>query len=96
MLRERTYTSRNRRPDGIYHPLPLCDLLEWDSALFRYRIASYRPARCIRRRYRRTCRTGRREGERSMRPVAVVMIHEDVEDARQMLVVQNQQTVKTL
>jgi hypothetical protein len=33
-----------------------------------------------RRRHRRTCRSGRCEGQRSMWPVAVVMLHEDVGD----------------
>jgi len=46
-----------------------------------------------RRRHRRTCRAGRREGQRSMWPVAVVMLHEDVEDLLKMLVVQDQQPV---
>ena len=49
----------------------------------------------FRRRHRRTCRTWH-EGQRSMRPVAVVVLREDVEDALQMLVVKNQQPVKTL
>jgi hypothetical protein len=31
-----------------------------------------------------------------MRPMAVVMIHKDVEDVLQMLLVQNQQPVQTL
>jgi hypothetical protein len=31
-----------------------------------------------------------------MRPMAVVMIHEDVDDLRKMLVVQDQQPVETL
>ena len=43
-----------------------------------------------RRRYRRTCRPGRRETQRSVRPVTVVMFHEDVEDPLEMLVVQDQ------
>jgi hypothetical protein len=47
-------------------------------------------------RRRRTCRAGRREGQRSMWPVAVVMLHEDVEDPLKMLVVQDQQPVETL
>jgi hypothetical protein len=50
---------------------------------------SLRPLR--RRRHRRTCRAGRREGQRSMWPVAVVMLHEDVEDPLKMLGVQDQQ-----
>ena len=33
-----------------------------------------------RRRHRRRCQTRRREGQRSMWAVAVVMLHEDVED----------------
>ncbi len=53
-------------------------------------------ARLRRRRHLRSRRVRRREGQRSMRPVAVVMIHEDVEDALKMLVVQNQQPVETL
>ena len=47
-------------------------------------------------RYWLTCPSGRREGQRSMRPVAVVMLHEGVQDALQMRVVQDQQPVKTL
>ena len=45
-------------------------------------IASENPkvSSLIRRRYRGTCRTGRRESERSMRPVAIVMLHEDIAD----------------
>jgi len=51
----------------------------------------------FRRRHDRwTCRSGRREGQRSMRPVTVVMVHEDVEDPLKMLVVQDQQPVETL
>jgi len=38
-------------------------------------------------RRRRHRRAGRREGQRSMWPVAVVMLHEDVEDPLKMLVV---------
>ena len=49
-----------------------------------------------RRPHRLTCRAGRREGQRSMRPVTVVMLHEHVEDALKMLVVQDQQPVETL
>ena len=48
------------------------------------------------RRHRRTCRAGRREGQRSMWPVAVVMFHEDVENPLKMLVAQDQQPVETL
>ena len=40
-----------------------------------------------RRRQRLACRVGWIEGQRSVRPVAVVVIHEDVEDALKMLVV---------
>ena len=36
------------------------------------------------------------EGERSMRPVAVGVIHENIKDALKMLVVQDQQPVETL
>jgi hypothetical protein len=43
-----------------------------------------------------TCRAGRREGQRSMRPVAIVMIREHSEDPLKMLVVQDQQPVETL
>jgi hypothetical protein len=43
-----------------------------------------------RRRYRRTCRPGRHETQRSVWPVTVVMFHEDVEDPLEMLVVQDQ------
>ena len=50
----------------------------------------------VRWRYRRTCRIGRRESQRSMRPMAVVMLHEHGEDVRQVPVVQNQQAVQTL
>ena len=50
----------------------------------------------LRRQRHRTCRAGRREGQRSMRPVAVVMVHKNVEDALKMLVVQDQQSVETL
>jgi hypothetical protein len=49
-----------------------------------------------RRRHRRTCRAGWREGQRSMWPVAVVMLHEDVEDPLKMVGVQYQQSVETL
>ena len=49
-----------------------------------------------RRRHRRTCRVGRREGQRSMWPVAVVMLHEDLEDPLKMLFIQDQQPVETL
>src|SRR5947208_3644135 len=49
-----------------------------------------------RRRPRRPCRAGRREGQRSVWPVAVVMLHEDVEDPLEMLGVQDQQPVETL
>jgi hypothetical protein len=44
----------------------------------------------------RTCRVRRLEAQRSMRPVAVVMVREDVEDALKMLVVQDQQPIETL
>jgi hypothetical protein len=43
-----------------------------------------------RRRRRRTCRAGWREGQLSMWPVAIVMFHEDIEDPLKMLVVQDQ------
>jgi hypothetical protein len=43
-----------------------------------------------------TCRARRREGQRSMWPVPVIMLHEDVEDPRKMLVVQDQQPIETL
>ena len=49
-----------------------------------------------RRRQRRRCQAGRREVQRSMWAVAVVMLHEDVEDALMMLLVQDQQPVETL
>ena len=49
-----------------------------------------------RRRGHRTCWAWRREGQRSVWPVAVVMLHEDVEDAFKMLVVQDQLAVETL
>jgi hypothetical protein len=48
------------------------------------------------RRRQRYRRTGRREGQRSMWPVAVVMLPEDVEDPLKMLLVQDQQPVETL
>jgi len=48
-----------------------------------------------RRRHWRPSRAGRREGQRSMWPVAVVMRHEDVEDSLKMLIVQDQQPVET-
>ena len=48
------------------------------------------------RRRQRTCRAGRREGQRSMWAVTVVMRHEDIEDPRKMLVVQDQEPVETL
>ena len=48
------------------------------------------------RRHRRTCRLGPREGQRSMWPVAVVMVHEDVEKPLKMLGVQDQRPVETL
>ena len=44
----------------------------------------------------RTRWVGRREGQRAMRPVAVVMLHEDVKDPFKMLVIQDQQPVETL
>jgi len=47
-------------------------------------------------RRQRTCRAGRREGQRSMWPVAVVMRHENIEDPIKMLVVQDQEPVETL
>ena len=47
-----------------------------------------------RRRYWLTCPSGRREGQRSMWPVAVVMLLEDVKDPLKMLVVQDQQPVE--
>jgi hypothetical protein len=40
-----------------------------------------------RRRDLRTCRAGRREGQRSVWPVAVVMLHEDLVDPFKMLAV---------
>ena len=43
-----------------------------------------------RRRHWRTCSAGWREGERSMWPVAVVMLHEEVDGQLKMLVVQDQ------
>jgi hypothetical protein len=49
-----------------------------------------------RRRHRRPCWARRREGQRLMRPVAVVMVHKDVEDALKMVVVQDQEPVETL
>lgn len=49
-----------------------------------------------RRRHLRTGRAGRREVQRSVWPVAVVMLHEDVEDPLKMLVVEDQQPVETL
>ena len=48
------------------------------------------------RRHWRTCRVRRIEGQRSMRPVAVVMVRKDVEDALKVLVVQDQQPIETL
>jgi hypothetical protein len=42
-----------------------------------------------RRRRQRTCRAGRREGQRSMGPMAVVMRHENIEDPIKMAVVQD-------
>ena len=45
----------------------------------------------LRRRYRRTCQIRRRESQRSMRPMAIVMLHENGEDVRQVAVVQNPQ-----
>jgi hypothetical protein len=50
----------------------------------------------FRRRYRRTCRIGRRESQRSITPMAVVMLYENGEDVRQLPVVQNQQAVQIL
>jgi len=47
-----------------------------------------------RRQQRRTCRAGRRQGQRSMWSVSVVMVQEDVENAFKMLVVQDQQPVR--
>ena len=49
-----------------------------------------------RRRQRSACRAGWIEGQRSMGPVAIVMLHEDVKDLLKMLVVQDQQSVETL
>ena len=49
-----------------------------------------------RRQHRRAHRAGWREGQRSMWPVAVVMLHEDAEDLLKMLVVQDQEPVETL
>jgi hypothetical protein len=49
-----------------------------------------------RRRRQRPCRAGRREGQRSMGPVAVVMRHEDIKDPIKMVVVQDQEPVETL
>ena len=48
------------------------------------------------RRYRRTRWAGRRESQRSMWPVAIVMLHKDLEDPLKMLIVQDQQPVETL
>ena len=48
-----------------------------------------------RRRRQRRCRAGRREGQRSMWPVAVVMRHEHIEDPIKMVVVQDQEPVET-
>ena len=44
------------------------------------------PVRC--RRQRRACRARRIEGQRSVGPVAVVVVGEDVEDALEMLLLQ--------
>ena len=49
-----------------------------------------------RRRGRWTCRVRRSQGQRSVGPVAVVVIHEHVEDARKLLLVQDQQPVQAL
>jgi hypothetical protein len=49
-----------------------------------------------RRRQQRTCRARRREGQRSMWPVAVVMRHEDIEDPSKMLVIQDGASRDTL
>ena len=54
------------------------------------------PARRHRRRQRSPCGVGWIEGQRSMWPVAVVMLREDVKDPLKMLVVQDQQPVETL
>ena len=53
-------------------------------------IATLDTSLATRRRYRRTCRPGRRGTRRSVWPVTVVMFHEDVEDPLEMLVVQDQ------
>ena len=53
-------------------------------------------AMLCRRHHRRTCRARRHEGQRSMWPVAVVVLHEDVDYSLKMLVVQDQPPVKTL
>ena len=42
-----------------------------------------------RRRERRTCRVGRSEGQGSVRPVAVVVVREHVEDLLKMLLVED-------
>jgi len=47
-----------------------------------------------RRRHRSACRVGWIEGQRSVRPVAVVVSCEHVEDALKMLLVQDQQPVE--
>jgi hypothetical protein len=49
-----------------------------------------------RRRHRQTCRAGRHEGQPPMRSMAVVVLHEDVENPLKMLGVQDQQPVETL
>ena len=54
------------------------------------------PAPPRRRRHLRTCQPRRRETQRSVWPVAVVMFHEDLDDPLKMLVVQDQQPVETL
>jgi hypothetical protein len=58
-------------------------------------IATVDTSVATRRRHHRTCRAGRRETQRSVRPMAVVMFHEDVEDPLEMLAVQDQQPVET-
>ena len=44
---------------------------------------------------RRTCRAGRRERQRSMWPVAVVVVDKHFKDPLKVLLVQNQQPVET-
>ena len=48
------------------------------------------------RRQPRAHRTRRREAERSMRPVAIVMVNEARDDVLEVLLVEDQQPVETL